>query len=240
MRVWIAIWVGSTTITRWIAAWIAGGAVLRLFVIVLAAGFAKGLPFTTALCWLAALAWLGLAIHLGLRQAAAEEAAKNKPKASTADAESTETTEPPAAATGAPKTPDAAPTRDDVTRLLHNLLGDTGGVHLSALAKALPGGPWPTRKVRALLSANGTRVRAGVRGPTGAVREGVHRDDIPNPTTPTEGTPTGTAVAAGQSNNNNDNNTEPGPAFTVTDDPDNPARSHVHFAKEAQCPATPT
>ncbi|MFG2826087.1 hypothetical protein ACGFWI_01170 [Streptomyces sp. NPDC048434] len=230
MRIWIAIWVGSTTITRWIAAWIAGGAVLRLFVIGLAAGFIKGLPVTTALGWLGVAVWLILATVLGLREAAAEEAAK---KSSTTDAESTGTTGPSTPAPDTPKTPDTAPTRDDVARLLHNLLGDTGGVHLSALAKALPGGPWPTRKVRSLLAAHDTRVRAGVRGPTGAVREGVHRDDIPTPTSPTGHPPTGAAVAAGQSNNNNDNNTEPAPAFTVTDDPDDPARSHVHFAKGA-------
>lgn len=234
MRVWIAIWVGSTTITHWLAAWIAGGAVLRLFVIGLAAGFAKGLPFTTALCWLAALTWLSLAIILGLREAAAEEAAKKKPKDGATDTESSAAAEPATAAADASKTADAAPIREDVARLLHDLLGDTGGVHLSALAKALPGGPWPTRKVRALLAAHGTRVRAGVRDSTGAVREGVHRDDIPTPTSPTEQPPTDTTVAAGQSNNNNDNNTERAPAFTVTDDPENPARSHVHFAKGAR------
>ncbi|WP_030992235.1 hypothetical protein [Streptomyces sp. NRRL S-1813] len=233
MRVWIAIWVGSTTITHWLAAWIAGGAVLRLLVIGLAAGFAKGLPFTTALCWLAALAWLGLAILLGLRQAAAEEAAKTTPKDGATDAESAAGAEPATVASGSPKATTADPTRDDVASLLHDLLGDTGGVHLSALAKALPGGPWPTRKVRSLLASHGTRVRAGVRGPTGAVREGVHRDDIPTPTSPTGQPPTDAAVAAGQSNNNNDNNAEPVPAFTVTDDPDDPARSHVHFAKGA-------
>ncbi|MFE5853557.1 hypothetical protein ACFQ61_10135 [Streptomyces sp. NPDC056500] len=66
MRVWVAIWTGSTLISRRIAAWLAHGILLRLGGILLAAGFIKGLPWTTRIAWATAVIWLVTAITLGL------------------------------------------------------------------------------------------------------------------------------------------------------------------------------
>jgi hypothetical protein len=81
MRVWIAIWTGSTVICGRIGAWIAGGPVPRLILLVFVAGFAKGLHRTTELAYTAAGAWIVTAITLGLRPpaAAAAPAAPEKP-----------------------------------------------------------------------------------------------------------------------------------------------------------------
>lgn len=69
MRVWIAIWTGSTIICGRIGAWIAGGPAVRLLALLLAAGFCKGLPWTTHLMFTGAAGWLATAIVLGLRPA---------------------------------------------------------------------------------------------------------------------------------------------------------------------------
>ncbi|MEU0992349.1 hypothetical protein [Streptomyces sp. NPDC005953] len=73
MRVWVAIWVGSTLISRRIAAWLAHGILLRLGTLLLAAGFIKGLPWTTRIATLAAVIWLVTAITLGLNNPGAED-----------------------------------------------------------------------------------------------------------------------------------------------------------------------
>lgn len=67
MRVWIAIWTGSTVICGRIGAWIAGGWAPRTLGLLLAAGFLKGVPRTTEIALALAIAWLGYAIVLGLR-----------------------------------------------------------------------------------------------------------------------------------------------------------------------------
>jgi hypothetical protein len=142
MRVWIAVWTGSSALTRAICDWIRGGAAPRLLGLFLAAGFIKGLPWTTSIAVLLALGWLLTAIALGLRlpapAAAAAEPEASEPGTDNADED--------ASYTPADDVPEESsePSRDLVVKALHGLLRDTGGVHLKALARALPDGPWTT------------------------------------------------------------------------------------------------
>lgn len=229
MRVWLAIWVGSTRITREIAAWVLGGVVLRPICLAAAALFLKGWPGWDIVTPLCALAWLGGAIVLGLR---APNPLAHKPEQASAvdtddqapdDAEQAQGTEQPT-----PKMPDRNVPIDQVAGLLRHLHTGGSGVHLKDLAKALPGPPWATREARALLGRLDIRVRAGVRAPGVGPREGVHRDDFPPLPSPSPDTTPDGVIAAGQSNNNDNNNSPGGYPFTVTDDPDNPARANVH------------
>ncbi|MFC8859314.1 hypothetical protein [[Kitasatospora] papulosa] len=191
-----------------------GSAVLRWVGLLIAAAVAKGLPWTTNLAAGLAVAWVLTSIALGLIAARPDKPAaeqKEKTEKETAGPDPAETL-----------------TRDDVAPLLHGLLKETGGVHLKALAAALPArpkrAPWATRDVRALLDRVGVRVRPGVRVPGVGGREGVHRDDVPPLPSPTSSTPLVGVVVPGQSNNNNASNT---PGFRIEDDPDNPARHTV-------------
>jgi preprotein translocase subunit SecG len=225
MRVWIAIWTGSAIITRGICGWIGRGATPRLIGLFVAAGFIKGLPRTTAIVALLALGWLATAITLGLQldnpddeEAEPSEASAGE-TAAQAPASATETT------SGAPR----EPSRELVVETLHSLLEDTGGVHLKALAQALPKGIRTTGQARSLLASHSIRVRPGVRGPGGGVREGVHRDDIPPRPHPAEDTVPVADVAAGQGNNNNGNNSaaDEEPGGGIVQDEANPNRWHV-------------
>lgn len=221
MRIWIAIWVGSSQLSGVIVRWIAGGVLLKLTLVVLGALFIKGLPWTTRILIALAVAWLGCSIVLGLR-------APGPAVPASAPTDTDEEQEEPA------EHPTAALTTDQLADHLRGLLGKTGGVHLTTLAQALPGPRLPTRDVRALLAAAGIRVRPGVRAPGEGVREGVHRDDIPAPSSPTTEATPGAVVAAGQGGNNNSNNTEQSAGekgFVLEDDPDNPARTHVRWAR---------
>ncbi len=94
----------------------------------------------------------------------------------------------------------------------------------------LPATPWKTHHVRALLARHGVRVRDGVRVPPKGGREGVHQEDFPPLPPPPLGDPVVGVVVAGQPNNNNVGNT-PSRPFRITDDPDNPARHHVHHER---------
>lgn len=225
MRVWLAIWVGSTRITREIAAWLHGGVVLRPLCLLVAALFLKGWPGWGVIGPLCALAWLGGAIVLGLRAPNPlapkedEDAADGGPEG----AEQATDTEPQAL-----KKPNRNVPIEDIATIVHGLAQDAGGVHLKDLAKALPGPPWATREARALLGRLSIRVRAGVRVPGVGPREGIHRDDFPPLPSPDSATSPDGVVAAGQSNNNDNNNGARGYSFTVTDDPDDPARARVH------------
>ncbi|HCA86359.1 MAG TPA: hypothetical protein DEQ61_13165 [Streptomyces sp.] len=120
--------------------------------------------------------------------------------------------------------------REQVADVLHSLLGASGGVHLTALATALPKPLMPTREVRALLARHSIRVRAGVRAPGVGVREGVHRTDIPTPSPPTsEAAPIG-RCSAGQSNNNNTGEgltVEHREGLTIIRDPADRTRRHA-------------
>jgi hypothetical protein len=225
MRIWIAIGDGSGHLTRSICRWIAGGAALRITLVFLAAGFIKGLPWTTAIAYTAAGAWLITAITLGLHPPEpTTEKTKEEAKDGTGEEDQEEEAEEVAH-------PADTLTRDDVAALLRTLLQETGGVHLATLATALPGPARATRDARTLLTRHGIRVRAGVRVPDVGPREGVHRNDIPPHPSPTPGTTPDGVVTAGQSNNNNGNNTvtEHQGGLTVISTPDhhNPVRTHV-------------
>lgn len=179
MRVWIAIWAGSTVICGRIGAWIAGGPAARLLALVLAAGFAKGLPWTTYLVWTGAASWLGTAIVLGLRP----------------------TPEQPAGEQGKAAAPPL--TIDRLGAAMHEV--GAPHAHLKAIAEAC--GTTPAA-VREKLEAAGIPVSSGVRM-NGKVSTGVdrrHFPPVPSPGNPPLEPPAVAVVVAGQDNNNNDNN----------------------------------
>lgn len=198
MRVWVAIWVGSSALSRIVCEWLARGIVVRLLGVGLGAGFTRGITGAGPLVTVAAVVWLALAVRLGLL----------------AEPRTPEETE-------QPKTR-PEPTRNEVTTLLHGALQEKGGVHLKTLSKSLPNGPWPTADVRALLARHEIRVRAGVRVPGTPPLEGVHRDDIPPLPPRSPGDTVVGVVVPGQTNNNNtesdagDDNRE---GFSITRDP---------------------
>ncbi|WP_046500774.1 hypothetical protein, partial [Streptomyces odonnellii] len=182
MRVWIAIWTGSGILARRIGMWLAGGVTHRLILIVVAALFARGLPYTTAIACTCALLWIITAIALGLAaDVAPAPAAATTARAATDETEQEGQEEEPA--------PEPEPHPSETLSLeitahhLRALLQETGGVHLTALSgrltEALPGTSWTTAQTRSLLVRVGIRVRDGVRVPGVGGREGVHRDDIP-------------------------------------------------------------
>lgn len=108
-------------------------------------------------------------------------------------------TEPPAEAPEQPEetpSPEAPPTpsRDDLVRALHALIGGSSGVLHTALRDRLR---YPsTRAVREALEAAHIPSRSGVRA-VGGNGPGVHRRDIPPLPPPQEGPP-GSGVVAGQ------------------------------------------
>ena len=119
MRVWIAIWTGSTVLCGRIGAWIAGGWAPRVLGLLLAAGFLKGVPRTTEIALVLAAGWLVTAIVLGLRAPAVEQ---------------------PAAPVEEPKL-----TPEKVTAALHQLAAPH--VQLAPLAEALGSTTGDTRRV---------------------------------------------------------------------------------------------
>lgn len=220
MRVWIAIWTGSTIISRRLADVIGGGSggasVFKLVLLFGGALFAKGLPWTKNLCWALALAWLGTAIYLGLRQADSEEKAKAA-------------TQPAAPGTKAR----ADLTRDETIERLHRLLGEKGGVHLARLAEDLGCG---IPQVRALLARHTIRVRPVVRAPGRGPTVGVHRTDIPPLPQPlSEGAAAdGVGVVPAGHPGTTTTTTPPsepreGERPVLVPDPDNPHETHVIY-----------
>jgi hypothetical protein len=96
----------------------------------------------------------------------------------------------------------AAPSRDEIVRALHSLVGGSSGVLDTALRDHLR---YPsTRAVREALSEAGIPHRDGVRA-VGGNGPGVHRRDFPPLPPLQEGAP-GPGVVAGQDANNNANN----------------------------------
>ena len=180
MRIWIAIWTGSTLICGRIGAWIAEGPAARVLALLLAAGFVKGLPWTMYIVWTGVAGWLGTALLLGLR-APAETPAGETEKA--------------------PARP--ALTLDQLAAAMHEV--GAPHAHLKALADAC--GTTPAA-VREKLDAAGIPVSSGVRM-NGKVSTGVDRRHFPprsSPGNPPLEPPAVAVVVAGQSNNNNDDN----------------------------------
>jgi hypothetical protein len=184
MRVWIAIWTGSSIISNRVCTWIAGGPFARLLALLLATGFVKGLPFTTAIAGTAATGWLTTAITLGLR--APDPTAKSAPQAAG---------EAPPAEPEGPEQP-TLPTRDDLATALHQVADPHA--HLKAVAGALH---TSTDRVREALTAAGIPITGGVRM-GGRVSTGVRADHFPPLPSPSPDDPVA-VVDAGQSNNNN-------------------------------------
>lgn len=206
MRVWIAIWTGSSLISRAICAWIGASLPVRLLALVLAAGFIKGLPGTTIAAWSAAAAWLGLAITLGLRHGPSE--AHNKGGEG----------EPPMR---------AALTLDQLSSALHHL--GSPHAHLKSVAEACGTTP---KAVREKCEAAGIPISSGVRM-GGRVSTGIDRRHFPprsSPDNPPLEPPAVAVVAAGQSDNNGISNAPVGDCeegMSIIQDSVNPRRWHV-------------
>ncbi|MFD9047662.1 hypothetical protein [Streptomyces zaomyceticus] len=175
MRVWIAVWTGSSALAGTVGEWLRRGVAIRLLGLLLAAGFAKGLPWTTQITGLVAAGWLVTAIALGLRLPM---------PGATPTEEPTETTD--------------APLPDPVA--LAVALHEVGAphAHLAALADHMGLSP---AHVREALTAAGIPIgpcRMKGRGSSTGVKSG----DFPPLPSPTSGA-SEAVVAAGQSDNNN-------------------------------------
>jgi hypothetical protein len=110
------------------------------------------------------------------------------------------------------------PTREQLAESLARV--GTPHAHIAALADDLSTTP---EQVRAALDQYGVPVepvRMRGRGSSTGIKGG---------SLPTPARPHGGVVAAGQPANNNDNNSG---AVVITDDPDNPYRHYVHYAKD--------
>lgn len=184
--------------------------------------------------------WLALAVLLAVvvkaLRAATKDALGVPEKAAAAPAGAP-------AETTAGDLPEVPP--QEFLELLYDTLGTARGVHLATLANALVhrvGGAWEVADVRALCEASGVPVRPTVRAPGRGPTVGVHRDDLkPLPQPLPEGAPVA-AVAdytAGQNGTTPATTAAPTTPTTptrrrvgdqlivATDDPDNPARTHV-------------
>jgi hypothetical protein len=198
MRIWVAIWVGSTVICRAVGAWIAGGVVLKLIVITVVAGFVKGLPWTTNIVFLLAAGWLVTAIALGLRTPAPEEQEED------ADGPT-------------------IPTRDQLATALHTV--GAPHAHIAAIAEHLG---TSNERVREGLDAAGIPVSGGVRmkGRKVAVSPGVKKDDFPPLPSPDESGATG-GVLTSDNNSNNSGGEGLREGMSIIQDETNPRRWHV-------------
>ncbi|MFF8485181.1 hypothetical protein [Streptomyces antibioticus] len=190
MRVWIAVWTGSTQITARLAAWLARRPLLRTAAVFGIALFLKGLPWTWRIAWAAGGAWLITAIVLGLRLPDPTKPAEAP--APGGDGQAGEE----------PGTPAAAPdwtTRENLARALHTV--GAPHAHISALAEHLDAS---TEAVREALAEAGIPTEGGVRmkGRKVAVSTGVKRSDFPPLPSPAPDD----AVAPVLTSNNNDNN----------------------------------
>lgn len=212
MRVWVAIWTGSSAISRRIAAWIAGGPLLRLALVAVAAGFLRGWPGWDVTVPAFAFAWLFTAIVLGLRLPDPTALAAPEAAAEAVD--------------DAQDQPVDAPTgiaHEQLVRALHEV--GAPHAHTTALADHLKAS---TRAVREALAEARIPLSGGVRmkGRPVPVSPGVKRDDFPPlPSPGQEGT-----EEAVLTSNNNDNN---GRAFETVADEERPHRTLVRWLRAA-------
>ncbi|MGW7085037.1 hypothetical protein ACWGH2_16315 [Streptomyces sp. NPDC054871] len=186
MRIWMAIWVGSSLISRSLAAWIAGGVALRLFCVAGVASFIKGLPWTTSIAYALAAGWLVTAVIRGLR------APDPSAAPSVEDAVADEAAEP----DGDPAAPPSL-TVDELAIALHAIAAPHA--HLSALADRLQTAP---ERVREGLTLAAIPITGGVRMRGRGVSTGVKADHFPPLPSPAEPPPED-VVAADQPSNNN-------------------------------------
>lgn len=211
MRLWIALWVGSSRICTHIAGWLLGGgawgasgkALLTLTV----AGVIKGLPWTTNITVLLALAWLALAVIIGLR-APIIVTIRDQADSDTAQ--------------DAPEQP-AAPTREELATALHTI--GTPHAHISALAEHLD---TPSDRVREALAGAHIPISGGVRmkGRPVPVSTGVKQEHFPPLPSPGEEA----AQDGVLTSNNNSNNSGEGSAregMSIIQDEEHPSRWHV-------------
>lgn len=186
---------------------------LRLLLVTLAAGFAKGLPWTTNIAWLVAVGWLVTAVVLGLRLPDPTTPATPSPTATEAADDTPEDTAP------AP----GGITRERLVQALHTV--GAPHAHTSALADHLNA---PTEAVREALAAADIPTSGGVRmkGRRVAVSPGVKAGDFPPLPSPTDEGALGGVLTS----NNNDNNNA-GRDFELIPDTENPARTHVRWLR---------
>ncbi|MCI4143041.1 hypothetical protein [Streptomyces sp. MMS20-AI2-20] len=220
MRVWLAVFTGSSAICRGIAAWIAGAPTLRLVAVVVAGGFLRGWPGWDVAVPAAAVVWLIVAVVMGLRMPnplAPAPVDEGKATADEDDQDADEDTpdEDAAAAGGIP--------RERLVRALHEV--GAPHAHISALAEHLGA---PTTAVREALAAARIPTSGGVRmkGRPVAVSPGVKAGDFPPLPSPTEEGPEEGALTS----NNNDNNNG-GRDFVCVPDDTNPALTHVRWLR---------
>lgn len=206
MRVWVAIWVGSSHICAGIAGWLAGGWALRLLALGIAAGFVKGLPWTTNITLLAAASWLVTAVALGLR-------------AAPDDVQETEGDTPVEPAETAP------PTSAELAAAMHEI--GAPHAHLSALGTHLDTTP---EKVREGCSLAGIPIAGGVRMKGAGVSTGVKASHFP----PRVAAPEAPVVGAVTSSNNSNNTDqkEPQEGRSIVPDPERGNRWLVIQPKE--------
>lgn len=216
MRVWVAIWTGSSAISRGIAAWIAGGPLLRLVLVTLAAGFLRGWPGWDVTAPGLVLGWLVTAVVLGLRLPDPTAPAEPAPKPSAeADDEPSEQ----------PAQPPRGITREQLVEALHEV--GAPHAHTTALADHLN---TSTTAVKEALAAARIPTSGGVRmkGRPVAVSPGVKKDDFPPLPSPDEET----AQEGPLTSNNNDNNNSRG--FETVPDEERPHRTLVRWIKAAK------
>ncbi|MGW6395422.1 hypothetical protein ACWFR1_34140 [Streptomyces sp. NPDC055103] len=178
MRVWIAIWVGSSTLAGHVGEWLRRGVAARLLGLLLACGFIKGLPWTTHIATLTAAGWLLAAITIGLRHPL--------PTAAPAVEELEEET--------ADSTP--LPDVDELATALHHI--GAPHAHLAALAEHLDLSPAHAREALTEAGIPIGPCRMKGRGSS----TGIKAADFPPLPSPTPTAPE-TVVDAGQDDNNN-------------------------------------
>ncbi|MET9954227.1 hypothetical protein ABZ135_22125 [Streptomyces sp. NPDC006339] len=177
MRIWIAIWDGSTLICRRIATWIRGGPLPRSVALLLAAGFTKGLPWTTAIVGSAAGGWFAGAIVLGLRHPSIKPGEQPPADEETAGTRT-------------------GPTVDELAHALHEI--GTPHAHVAALADHLGITADATRAALTEAGIPTEPCRMKGRGSS----TGVKAEHFPPLPSPASDPPVG-VVAAGQNDNNN-------------------------------------
>ncbi|WP_330349599.1 hypothetical protein [Streptomyces sp. NBC_00582] len=222
MRVWIAVWTGSSRIAQALAAWLGKQPLPRTAAVFGAALFIKGLPWTWRIAWTATAAWLITAVVLGLRlpdpkaKAGEDTSAEAEPPAETED--DCQADELPEKVNGFGLT-----FREELALALHAV--GAPHAHITALAEHLGA---PTDRVREALTEARIPISGGVRmkGRPVAVSPGVKQQDFPPlPSPAQQGAQEGALTS-----NNNDNNND-GTAFDTVPDEANPARTHVRWRR---------